>query len=149
MPSNYQTFFNADCFAVIGRSSAQPFPILTYRGLKRAGKPVFAIDPSVDPSVDSIDGDPYHLDLASLPQPPQAVIIETPKQETAQWVQRAADAKVKDVWIHRTLDSPEARAIAQAQGINRRTGTWAVMYLTPGFSYHSIHRLVAKWSGRY
>lgn len=47
MPSDYETFFDADRFAVVGRSADQPFPLLSNRGLKQRGKVVYAVDPSV------------------------------------------------------------------------------------------------------
>ena len=145
MPSNHEAFFNAKRFAVVGHTSAKPFPILSYRALKNTGRRAMAIDSSVG----SIDGDPAYPDLGSLPEPADAVIIEVPKEETAHWVQHAADAQIKDVWVHMSHETPEAIAIAARHGINLRTGTCAVMYLSQGFSYHSIHKLIAKLAGRY
>ena len=46
-------------------------------------------------------------------------------------------------------DTPEAVALAKEKGINLRTGTCAVMYLNPGLSYHSIHKLIMKATGKY
>lgn len=145
MPSNHETFFNLDRFAVVGHSAAKPFPVLSYRGLKRIGKKVHAIDPSSR----EIDGDAAYPDLAALPEPVEALVIETPKPEVTDWVARAGEAGIKDVWIHMALDTPEAVALAQQQGINLRTGTCAVMYLKPGLSYHSIHQAIMKALGKY
>jgi predicted CoA-binding protein len=145
MASNYETFFDADCFAVVGHSSEQPFPILTYRALKRLGKTVFPVDPSVD----MVDGDRVYASLEALPQPVEAVIVEVPKAETRGWVAAAADAEVGDVWVHMGLETPEAVEVANARGINLRSGTCAVMYLRPGLSYHSIHKAIMKALGRY
>lgn len=145
MPSPYETFFDVDRYAVVGHSAAKPFPILTYRGLKKRGKAVHAIDPSTR----TIDGDHCYPDLSSLPEPVQAVVIETPKPETKDWVAQAAAAGIKDVWIHMAQETPEAIALAEREGIHLRTGTCAVMYLQSGFSYHSIHKAIMKALGRY
>lgn len=145
MPSNYETFFDAQRFAVVGSSARMPFPILSYRGLKKSGKMVFAVDATAA----RIDGDQAFSTLEALPGAPQAVIIEVPKEETREWVARAAAAGVTDVWIHMTLETPEAVALAAEKGINLRTGTCAVMYLKPGLSYHSIHKAIMKALGRY
>jgi predicted CoA-binding protein len=145
MPSNYETFFDAQRFAVVGNSARQPFPILSYKGLKKLGKTVFAVDSGAA----RIDGDPTFASLEALPETPQAVMIEVPKEETRDWVARAAAAGVKDVWIHMALETPEAVALADDKGINLRTGTCAVMYLKPGLSYHSIHKGIMKALGRY
>lgn len=145
MPSNYETFFDAERFAVVGNSARKPFPILSYRGLKRLGKTVYPVDEGVD----RIDGDQAFAALDALPEAPQAVIIEVPKEETQEWVARAAAAGVADVWIHMAQDTPEAIALADEKGINLRTGTCAVMYLNPGLSYHSIHKAIMKALGKY
>ncbi|NCA71274.1 MAG: CoA-binding protein [Sphingobacteriia bacterium] len=145
MASSYETFFMLNRFAVVGRSSAKPFPILTYRGLKRLGKTVHAVDPSTD----VIDGDIAYPDLAALPGPVEGLIIEGPKDETRDWVEAAARSGLRDVWIHMGLDTPGARLAAEQAGIDLRTGSCAVMYLKPGFGVHGIHRLIMKLTGRY
>jgi len=145
MPSDHETFWENDSFALIGHSAKKDFPKLSYAGLKKLGKKVFAVDPGAD----TIDGDKAYKDLTSLPEKVTAVIIEVPKSETAGWVGRAAEAGVKDVWIHMGCDTPEAVALAREKDINLRRGTCAVMYVTPGLSMHSPHRWIMKLIGKY
>jgi predicted CoA-binding protein len=145
MTSNYETFFDLDRYAVVGRSAAKPFPLLSYRGLKRHGKTVYAVDPSAE----RIDGDTAYPDLAALPGPVDGLIVEVPKQETKDWIAAAAAAGIKDVWVHMAHDTPEAVALAAEQGINLRTGTCAVMYLSPSLSIHGIHKAIMKLTGKY
>lgn len=145
MPSNHELFWQNERYAVVGHTEARGFPLLTYRGLKNLGKTVFPVDVSVP----TIDGDPTFGDLAALPEAVQAMVLEVPPEETAAWIERAADAGVKDVWVHMKRETPEALAKAQERGINLRTGTCAVMYVTPGFSYHAIHRGLRKLTGNY
>ncbi len=145
MASNYEAFFTLGSFAVVGHSKAKPFPMLSYRGLKAMGKTVYPVDPSAD----NIDGDKAFANLGALPGPVEGLIIEVPKAETKDWVAAAADAGIKDVWVHMAHDTPEAIALAKDKGINLRTGTCAVMYLNPGLSYHSIHKLIMKATGKY
>ncbi|MBK1722851.1 CoA-binding protein [Thiocystis violacea] len=145
MASSYETFFDHDRFAVVGHSQAKPFPLLSYRGLKRLGKTVYPIDPSSA----LIDGDTAYPSLDALPGPIEALIIEVPRAETRDWVEAAARAGLRDVWIHMGHDTPEAVALAETSGIELRTGTCAVMYLNPGLSYHSIHKAIMKLAGKY
>ncbi|MBK5970664.1 MULTISPECIES: CoA-binding protein [Thiorhodovibrio] len=145
MASNFETFFDFNRYAVVGHSAAKPFPILTYKGLKKLGKRVFAIDASAK----NIDGDAAYADLSALPETVEAVVIEAPKEETRDWVARAAEAGIKDVWIHMAHETPEAVALAEEKHINLRTGTCAVMYLKPGFSPHGLHGLIMKALGKY
>lgn len=145
MPSNHETFFRLARFGVVGHSKVKPFPLITYRRLKALGKSVHAIDPSTD----QIDGDRAYPDLAALPGPIDALIIETPKAETRDWVNAAAEAGIRDVWVHQGLETPEAVTVAETRGINLRTGSCAVMYLDPGLSVHGLHKLIMKLTGRY
>jgi predicted CoA-binding protein len=145
MPSNYETFWDHSVFAVVGHSATKPFPVLTYGGLKRLGKKVFAVDASSNVAA----GDKAYPDLASLPERVDAVVIEVPRDLTRAWVLKAADAGVKDVWLHMNTDSPEVLSLAKERGINLRTGTCAVMYVNRGFSIHSVHGWVQKLRGAY
>ena len=145
MASNYETFWDNRSFAVIGHEVRKNFPVLTYQGLKKLGKTVYPVDPSVK----QIEGDRAFADLACLPEKVDAVVLEVPKEETREWVARAAKAGIRDVWIHMGRDTPEALELAKENGLNVRSGSCAVMYLTRGFTYHSIHKWIMKVAGRY
>ncbi|MBD3867567.1 MAG: CoA-binding protein [Acidobacteria bacterium] len=145
MASNYETFWDNRSFAVIGHEVRKNFPVLTYQGLKKLGKTVYPVDPSVK----QIEGDRAFADLACLPEKVDAVVLEVPKEETREWVARAAKAGIRDVWIHMQRDTPEALELAKENGLNVRSGSCAVMYLTRGFTYHSIHKWIMKVAGRY
>lgn len=145
MSSNYETFWEHGRYAVVGHSEKRAFPRLTYGALKRRGKTVYAVDPSAK----QVEGDPAYPDLAALPEPVNGVVIEVPRDETAQWVERAAQAGVKDVWLHMNTDSAEAIDAALRNGINARYGTCAVMYLTSGPSVHTVHRWIRRLKGAF
>ncbi len=145
MASNYETFWENDCFAVVGDKAKQNFPILTYRGLKKLGKDVFPVDPSVD----EIEGDQAYATLKDIPTQVDAVVLEVPKDDTRDWVAKVADAGIKDVWVHMGRETPEALDLARDKGMNARTGTCAVMYVKPEPSYHSIHRWFMKLARKY
>lgn len=145
MPSNHETFFALGRFAIVGHSKAKAFPILSYRRLKAMGKRVYAVDPSKD----IVDNDPAYPDLRRFPGPVDGLIIETPKEETRDWIAAAADAGIRDVWVHAAHDTPEAIALAEEKGINLRTGRCAVMYLNPGVSVHGAHKVIMKLAGKY
>jgi predicted CoA-binding protein len=128
MASNHETFWENDCFAVVGDKAKQNFPVLTYRGLKKLGKAVFPVDPSLE----EVEGDHAYATLEGLPSKVDAVVLEVP-----------------DVWIHMGRETPEALALARDKGMNARTGTCAVMYVKPEASYHSIHKWIMKLVGKY
>ena len=144
MPSDYESFWEFQTYAVVGHSAKRPFPRLTYSGLKDRRRTVYAVDPSTE----NIDGD-RASPPGSLPGRVDALVVEVPSEETRSWVEQAAAMGVKDVWLHAQTGTPEAVQLARDSGIRLRTGTCAVMYLRHGFTYHSIHRLIRKLGGKY
>ena len=144
MSSYFEQFFEHTRFAIVGHSARRPYPKLTYGALKRRGSTVFAVDPSAK----EIEGDRAWPDLASLPEPVEAVVVEVPPEETADWIDRVAAAGVKHVWLHMKTDTPEALARAKAQGLEVRAGTCAVQYVDRAFP-HNVHRFFRKISGKW
>ena len=106
---------------------------------------MYAIDVGGQP----VDGDKSYPDFASLPSPVEAAVLELPKEETAAWVAKAAEAGVKQVWMHQMTDTPEALAEAEKHGLKVVTGHCAVMYNKPGFSMHAPHRWIWKLAKKY
>jgi len=146
MPSDCERFWERDSYAIVGeQSSKKPYPKITYGALKERGKTVYPIDPGKG----DVDGDKTYPDFESLPGPVQAAILELPKEETAEWVGKAADAGITEIWIHQMTDTPEALAEAEKRGLKVITGHCAVMYNKPGFSMHSPHRWIMKLIGKY
>lgn len=145
MPTDHERFWTNSSFAVVGHSAKKGFPTLSYAELRKSAKTVFAVDPSVD----AIEGDRAYPDLQSLPQKVDAVVLEVPREETEDWVRRAADAGISNVWIHMNRDTPEAVALARERGMSVLTGTCAVMYVKQGLSYHSVHKWLNQLTGRY
>ena len=145
MASYFEDFWEHDSFAVVGHSTKKNFPVLTYRGLKALGKTVYPVDPSAA----EIDGDPTYPDLGSLPDATEALVLELPRDETLDWVAGAADAGIRDVWIHMNTETRQALELADEMKLNARSGHCAVMYLTHGLSYHSLHKWGTKLTGDY
>ncbi len=145
MPTAHEEFWNRSSFAFVANSARKPFPKLSYRELKKQGRRVFPVDPTVD----EVEGDATYPDLASLPEKVDAVVLESPREETADWVRKAADAGIEHVWIHMNRDTPEALEVAEERGLDVLTGTCAVMYVKPGLSYHSLHKWINRALGKY
>lgn len=146
MPSERERFWEREVYAVVGRQkSSKPYPKITYGALKDLGKTVYAVDPDDG----EVDGDKAYPDFRLLPQRPEAAVLELPKEETAAWVAKAADAGIGAIWIHQMTDTPEALAEAKERGLEVVTGHCAVMYTKPGFSAHAPHRWIWKLLGKY
>ena len=145
MASVHEAFWTQSSFAFVGHAATKGFPRLSYGEAKKCGKKVFAVDASVD----QIDGDKTYADLRSLPEKVDGVVVEVPREETLDVVRQAAEAGIKNVWVHMNRDTPEAVEFAKQQGLNLLTGTCAVMYLTKGFSAHGIHKWLNKLLGKF
>jgi predicted CoA-binding protein len=144
--STREQFWESASYAVIGDSrTKRAFPKLTYENLKKLGKTVYAVDPGSP----ELGGDPVFADLAALPGTVEAAVLEVPREETAAWVRRVADAGIGNLWIHQQTDTPEALQLAKERGLHTEHGTCAVMYVHKGFAYHSFHRWVMKLSKNY
>jgi predicted CoA-binding protein len=146
MASQRESFWDKhQSFVVVGHTGKRNYPKLTYKGLRNAGKTVFAVDLGGA----EVEGDKTYPDLASLPGAVEAAVLELPKDETAEWVGRAADAGGSAVGVHQQTDTPQARRLAEERGLDVCSGTCAVMYVTPGLSGHSPHRWIMKLIGKY
>lgn len=141
----YREFWKFNSYAVVGNSARKSFPKLTYGKLKELGKTVFAVDPGTPEGIDET----IWPDLVSLPQKPDAVILELPKDETAAAVQQIIDAGIANVWIHQGCDTPEALELARKNQLILWHGTCAVMYLSSGFSMHAVHGWINKALGKF
>ena len=109
MISAREQFWQGQTFAFVGNSAKKGFPRLSYGKSKKLGKTAFAVDPSCD----AIDGDRAYPDFDALPHKVEAAVLEVPREETAEWVKKAADAGIQRVWIHMNRDTPEALEIAK------------------------------------
>jgi len=145
MPSNYETFWDGKNYALVANSAKKPFPKISFNELKKKGVTVYAVDPAVN----EIGDEKVYNDLSELPGPVDRVVLETPKEETKDWLQKAIDLGVSDVWVHTGRETDEAIKLAEENAVNLRTGTCAAMYTTPGFSFHSFHKVINKILGKY
>jgi predicted CoA-binding protein len=123
MLTEHEQFWTQSSYAFVGHAAKSSFPHLSYGEAKRRGMKVFPADPSLN----SVDGDKAYPDLSALPEKVAAVLLEVPKKEMRSWVERAADAGVTSVWMHRGRDTPEALSLAREKGMTVLTGTCAVM----------------------
>ena len=145
MTSRHEQFWDASSFAFVGNTAKKGFPRLSYGKTRALGKKVFAIDPTCD----EIERDTAYSDFAALPEKVDAAVLEVPREDTADWVRKAADAGIEKIWIHAHRDTPEAIALGKEKGVELLTGACAVMYVNRTPSVHSIHKWIAKLGNKY
>jgi predicted CoA-binding protein len=138
-------FYAQKTLAVAGVSrNPQKFGTMVYRELKAKGYTVYAVNPSAQ----TIEGDPCYPNLGALPGPVGGLIISTPPAQSEQLVKDAAQAGVKYVWLQRGSESPAAIKFCQDNGIQVVFGECVFMYAEPVGFLHKIHRFVNTVSGK-
>jgi len=144
MASKYEQFWNHNSYALIGYHQKRNFPVLTLAGLQNSGKTVYPVDTSIA----TVDGSKTFASLNDLPETVEAAIIEVSKEDTVLAVQKVIAAGIKNLWIHRGTDTPEAIAAARKAGLNLCYGTCAVMYVN-NTGLHKFHGWLNKLFKKY
>ncbi|MEO6942997.1 MAG: CoA-binding protein [Terrimesophilobacter sp.] len=84
------------------------------RWLMKAG---FTVIP-VNPKADEILGQKVYRSLAEIPVPVDIVDVFRPSEEAAGVAEQAAAIGAKTLWLQLEITSAEARAVAEAAGMN-------------------------------
>lgn len=110
-----ETFLASPAFAVIGASEdPSKFGHRVFASYLRHGRTVYPINPRAS----TILGQAVYPDLASLPEPVEAVSIITPPAVTERVMDEVIAAGVKHVWMQPGADSPAAVRKAREAGLS-------------------------------
>lgn len=108
-------FLDQKTFAVVGASSnRRKYGNKVLRAYLQTNRKVFAINPNES----EIEGVPSYPDLASLPEPVDAISIITRPAVTEQVIEQAAAAGIHHVWMQPGAESPHALQRAEELGLN-------------------------------
>lgn len=117
-------FLTGSRFAVVGASTnREKYGNKVLRVYKQAGRQVVAINPRAD----QIEGIASYPDLASVPEPVDAVSIITPPKITEQVVDDAIRLGIKHLWMQPGAESQAAVDKARQAGINVIAGDACVL----------------------
>jgi uncharacterized protein len=108
-------FLQASCFAVIGASgNPRKYGHKVFACYLRHGYRAYPVNPNAS----SILGSPCYPNLASLPEPVEAVSIITPPAVTERVMEEVIAAGVRHVWMQPGAESPLAVEKARDAGLN-------------------------------
>jgi len=108
-------FLDQKTFAVVGASSnRRKYGNKVLRAYLQTNRKVFAINPNES----EIEGVPSYPDLASLPEPVDAISIITRPEVTEKVIEQAAAAGIHHVWMQPGAESPRALQRAEELGLN-------------------------------
>ncbi|MHC4459036.1 MAG: CoA-binding protein [Planctomycetota bacterium] len=90
-------FLAQKCIAVAGVSrSRHNAANMIYRKLRKTGYNVF----SVNPKIETVEGDTCYPALKSIPEKTDGLVIVTRPEVTEQLVRQCADLEIPRVWMH-------------------------------------------------
>jgi predicted CoA-binding protein len=120
---------------------------VVYQRLRDRGYQVFAVNPSAE----TVEGDPAFRDLRSIPGGVGAVVIAT-RPETAEATMReCAELGIKQVWMHRSVGggsvSPAATEYGRKQGITVIDGGCPLMFDPTADFGHKCMKFFLSMSG--
>lgn len=85
-----------------------------YRDLKGKGYRVYPVNPTRD----TIDGDPAYADLADLPETPDIVNYVVPPPRTLRLLKRAKELGLMRVWVQPGAESADVMAYLNDNGFD-------------------------------
>jgi predicted CoA-binding protein len=132
--------------AGVSRRSSQAAN-LVYRGLRKAGYEVFAINPSTD----EVEGDTCFRDLKSIPGGIDAVMIVTAPQAAEAIVRECEEQGISRVWMHRSFGkgsvSHEAAEFCRGNNMTVISGGCPMMFLPGTDIGHRCMRWILNLTG--
>ncbi|HEU4937132.1 MAG TPA: CoA-binding protein [Vicinamibacterales bacterium] len=128
--------------------SHHPVANLIYQRLKKTGHGVF----SVNPHMQTFEGERCYPDLKSIPGGVDGVVIITRPEVTQRIVHDCAEAKVRRVWMHQSLGkgssvSPEAVEYCRQHDISVIAGACPMMFGRGADFGHTCMRWILKLTG--
>lgn len=119
-----------------------------YTWLRSHGYEVFAVNPSVD----TVEGDPAYPSLQAIPGGVDAVVVATAPEHAQETMEQAADAGVTTVWMHRAMGagsvSDGATAWGRAHGLTVIDGGCPLMFHPDADGFHHAMCRVLTWTGK-
>jgi uncharacterized protein len=122
---------------------------LIYRKLRTEGYKVFAINPNAT----IVEGDTCYPNLTAIPLKPSGVVIVTKPEVTNRIVKECAELGIKNVWMHKGIDSKTASVSEEAvkfcseHGITVIPGGCPMMYINNTDLGHRFIRWMQNISG--
>jgi hypothetical protein len=148
-PRLAKEFLSHSHLAVVG-ASADPrnFGTTIYRELKGRGYDVVAVNPTVE----TVDGDPCYPGIASVSGQLEGAILVVPRDKSAELVRECMLSGVPRVWLFQGIGgvgavSDEAVQLCQDNGLSVVAGACPMMFLEPAGWFHRAHRVVRRVKG--
>ena len=149
LPASIESFLSSRSIAVVGVSrNKQEASNAIFEKLQSAHLPVVPINPHIQ----TFRGVTCYPDLASVPEPPEAVLIATHPLVSPQIVRDCAALGISKVWFHRSIGdgswSPEASAECKRLSIAAIEGGCPMMFVGQVDFGHRCMRWILQRTGK-
>ena len=125
--------------AVVGVSRKKTkFGNAIYKELKQKGYLVFPINPHIN----VYEEDTCYLDLLSLPEKVDAVVINVPPAQTEKVVREVKEAGINRVWLQQGSQSEAAEQYCKENGIDCVSNECILMFVQSPAFIHRAHKWV-------
>lgn len=140
-----EEFIASEPIAMVGVSrNPKKFGFTAFRELKEKGMNIIPVNPYAH----EIHGVRVFPDIASLPEEVRALIIMTPKNQTAGVLKEARAKGLKQIWLQQMSESKEALQVFEGTDVNLITNQCILMHYKP-HSVHKFHMRLKKLFGRF
>jgi predicted CoA-binding protein len=138
-------FLAQEKLAIVGVSRKRmKFGSIVYRELAKRGYQAYGVNPSLD----TIEGQPCYSDLGSLPEKVDGAVLVVPRQVTERVVEDAVRVSVSRIWMQQGSESPTAIRKCEEHGIRVVHGECILMFAEPVTSIHRVHRWLWRLLGK-
>jgi uncharacterized protein len=147
MNTHIQEFISGKRIAVVGASRTNDkykFGNMAAQELKRRGYEVYLVHPQAK----TINDIATYPSLSALAGKVDGVLVSVPATGSGPVLKDAAAAGLRNVWIQQGGESPELIQMGEQLKLNLVTGKCILMYAQPVRGYHTIHRFIARVSGK-
>lgn len=147
MNTRIQEFITGKRIAVVGASRTNDkykFGNMAAAELKKRGYDIYLVHPQAE----TIQGEATYPSLNALSGKVDGVLVSLPASKGVEVLGDAAAAGLRNVWIQQGGESPELIQVGEELKLNMVTGKCILMYAQPVRSFHTIHRFIARISGK-
>jgi len=130
--------------AIAGVSAnTKKFGYAVFNELRQKG---FEICP-INPTRDEIEDVKCYHSVLDIPDEYEKLFIVTPKSETENILEQAAQKGIEHVWIQQMSGTENSRNIAAEKGVQLIDKACILMYAEPVKNIHKFHRVIWKLIG--
>jgi predicted CoA-binding protein len=138
-------FMAGKTLAVLGVTRKRGrFGAVIFRTLREKGYRVFPVNPSAE----TIEGEPCYATPADLPEPVDGAVLIVNRRHTPEAVRGCIDASVPRIWIQPESRSLEGERLAEAAGVSVISGECILLFAEPAGFIHRVHRGIRRMLGR-